>query len=134
MRKNKCEFPTLVTFRLFQIVLKENKEKFVYFLFTCKKAALSVSFKASIQNCINPVVCCNFPVQFACCSYKKNPNFIQNISNIYERKSIFTLSILIFVSLSLLIASSRYSRLSLIAWISASHCVVTSLSNSIQES
>lgn len=24
--KNKCEFPTLVTFRLFQIVLKENTQ------------------------------------------------------------------------------------------------------------
>ena len=45
---------------------------------TCRKAALSVSLSASIQNCIKPVVCCNLLVQLICCScvraYSKEEN------------------------------------------------------------
>lgn len=58
------------------------------------------------------------------------------ISGRVHRQNVRTLtfSIRIFVSLSRRMASSKYSRRSLMAWIRASHCAATRRSNSKHES
>lgn len=77
---------------------------------TCRNAALSVSFSASMQNCKSAVVCCNRAVHVTTCS----------------------LSALTRISLSCLMHSSSWARLLRIASIRASHWAVTTASNSSQ--
>lgn len=104
--------------------------------FTCRNAALSVSFNVSMQNCIKPVVCCNFPVQFNCCSCKSvESNLVHTwIHSIVGITRHSTLSILNLLSLSICSVSNRNSRRSCINWINASHCTITNCSNSWHDS
>lgn len=63
-----CEYFVNVPHEMRPCDFKQMLDINICWLYTCKKAALSVSFSASIQNCIKPVVCCNLPVQLICCS------------------------------------------------------------------
>lgn len=112
---------------------------------TWRNAALSVSFSASMQNCIRPVVCCNFPVQFICCSCKfgasierksrgKFNGFRSGIDECECEYVCRTLSILNLLSLSICNVSNKNSRRSWINWINASHCTITNCSNSWHDS
>lgn len=112
----------------------EEKEKFRRL--TCRNAALSVSFNASIQNCMSPVVCCNFPVQLSCCSCRRK--FFRQLV-IIKRSSrsksfALTLSVLNLASRSILIVSMRNSLRSWIIWMSDSHWALTRRSNSMHDS
>lgn len=91
-----------------------------------------------MQNWMSPVVCCSLPVQFDCWScWEKVEMKVEiafNRSSMEQQQQLLTFSILILVSLSMRIASSRYSRRSCMAWMSASHWACTRRSNSMQDS